>query len=73
MTVKMRFKNEQADDLGLLLEPEGMYVPLRAGAAVMVEAECDPDETIEIVVEKDGLRSLSVYSQKRKAWSEVVP
>jgi len=62
----MRFKNEQADDLGLLLEPEGMYVPLRAGAAVMVEAECDPDE-------KDGLRSLSVYSQKRKAWSEVVP
>ncbi|MBL8623861.1 MAG: hypothetical protein JNK64_21320 [Myxococcales bacterium] len=68
MKLNLRVTNDRPHEVGLLLEPEGMYVTLGAGAEVMVTAECDDDEVIEMVLGGNDEDTVSVYANRRKAW-----
>lgn len=70
MIMKLRVTNSRSHELGLLLEPEGMYVPLEAGESAMVIVDGDEDEVVELVADThDGGDIVSVWSRRRKAWS----
>ena len=70
MIMKLLVTNSRAHEIGLLLEPEGMYVPLKAGESAMVIVDHDEDEVVEFVADKNDEGDIvSVWSGRRKEWS----